>query len=404
MAEGLASLGHFGSFTPAPANSMSGRSLLPSIHDFSSSQYRYVVPTDAAEKRRTQNRIAQRNYRAKLKKRLEYLEQIANAGNANDISSEVDVINRRASMRSVHPDQPTPSASSASDQNPPCNTLYIGNLPRDVSEDKLKALMSTQSGYRRLCFRVKQIGPMCFVEFDDISSATKALNNLYGHELSNSTRGGLRFSYSKNPLGVRSGQPPETPADDNLETPKHILIKCTCGVSRDEEEMLQCENCGTWQHIGCYASPEEKTVEVHQRKDCASQQYQRRSSGESHMKMKTDVEQNVEPSASDGTLRWIVSDNPEGFKSKENMHAVRQKAMASYLKTEKGYMSFVPNYPQAAIHEPTGKIMKEVRSNITRESVYSPQVQDMVGKAKMDVTIPETSTGIDFTLPKLSAG
>jgi hypothetical protein len=39
--------------------------------------------------------------------------------------------------------------------------------------------------------------------------------------------------------------------------------------------------------------------------------------------------------ASDGGLRWIVSDNFEGFMSKENMHTVRQRAMASYLKAEK---------------------------------------------------------------------
>jgi hypothetical protein len=42
-----------------------------------------------------------------------------------------------------------------------------------------------------------------------------------------------------------------------------------------------------------------------------------------------------QPASSDGGLRWIVSDNLEGFKSKENMQTVRQTAMASFLKTEK---------------------------------------------------------------------
>jgi hypothetical protein len=56
-----------------------------------------------------------------------------------------------------------------------------------------------------LCFRTKQNGPMCFVEFDDISFATKALHELYGHTLHNSIRGGIRLCSSKNPLGVRSG-------------------------------------------------------------------------------------------------------------------------------------------------------------------------------------------------------
>jgi RNA recognition motif. (a.k.a. RRM, RBD, or RNP domain) len=101
------------------------------------------------------------------------------------------------------------------DQNPPCNTLYVGNLPIDTSEDELKALFSKQRGYKRLCFRTKQNGPMCFVEFEDISFATKALNELYGVQLHNSVKGGIRLSFSKNPLGVRAGQPgsnnPSTP-------------------------------------------------------------------------------------------------------------------------------------------------------------------------------------------------
>jgi RNA recognition motif. (a.k.a. RRM, RBD, or RNP domain) len=92
------------------------------------------------------------------------------------------------------------------DQNPPCNTLYVGNLPIDTSEDELKAMFSKQRGYKRLCFRTKQNGPMCFVEFEDVSFATKALNELYGVQLHNSVKGGIRLSFSKNPLGVRTGQ------------------------------------------------------------------------------------------------------------------------------------------------------------------------------------------------------
>ncbi|TAQ86768.1 hypothetical protein B7494_g4908 [Chlorociboria aeruginascens] len=97
------------------------------------------------------------------------------------------------------------------DQNPPCNTLYVGNLPIDTSEDELKAMFSKQRGYKRLCFRTKQNGPMCFVEFEDVSFATKALHELYGHPLHNSIKGGIRLSFSKNPLGVRSGQGMQSP-------------------------------------------------------------------------------------------------------------------------------------------------------------------------------------------------
>ncbi|KAI8946787.1 hypothetical protein F4801DRAFT_563251 [Xylaria longipes] len=97
------------------------------------------------------------------------------------------------------------------DQNPPCNTLYIGNLPIDTSEEELKAMFQKQRGYKRLCFRTKQSGPMCFVEFDDITQATRALYECHGKPLSNSVGDGIHISFSKNPLGVRSSQPAESP-------------------------------------------------------------------------------------------------------------------------------------------------------------------------------------------------
>ncbi|KAF5648306.1 WHI3-like protein [Fusarium sp. NRRL 52700] len=100
-----------------------------------------------------------------------------------------------------------PHANTA-DQNPPCNTLYVGNLPMDTAEEELKTLFSKQRGYKRLCFRTKGNGPMCFVEFEDIPFASKALTELYGKLLSNSNKGGIRLSFSKNPLGVRAGQNP----------------------------------------------------------------------------------------------------------------------------------------------------------------------------------------------------
>jgi hypothetical protein len=107
---------------------------------------------------------------------------------------------------SQHFARPTYPPVNPADQNPPCNTLYVGNLPMDTSEDELKAVFSKTRGYKRLCFRTKQNGPMCFVEFEDTSFATKALNELYGYMLHNSVKGGIRLSFSKNPLGVRSGQ------------------------------------------------------------------------------------------------------------------------------------------------------------------------------------------------------
>ena len=51
---------------------------------------------------------------------------------------------------------------------------------------------------------------MCFVEFEDVRAATVAMESLYGTMLSNSTKGGIRLSYSKNPLGVRPTPPMST--------------------------------------------------------------------------------------------------------------------------------------------------------------------------------------------------
>jgi RNA recognition motif-containing protein len=91
-------------------------------------------------------------------------------------------------------------STNPADQNPPCNTLYVGNLPPDTSEEELRILFSRTLGYKRLLFRNKSNGPMCFVEFEDTIYASQVLQDLQGHPLSNSIKGGIRLSFSKNPL------------------------------------------------------------------------------------------------------------------------------------------------------------------------------------------------------------
>ncbi|KAI7893090.1 uncharacterized protein EV154DRAFT_417569 [Mucor mucedo] len=86
------------------------------------------------------------------------------------------------------------------DQNPPCNTLYVGNLPMNTSQDELRSMFSSCPGFKRLSYKVKSNGPMCFVEFEDVPYATLALQEMHGNLLSNSINGGIRLSYSKNPL------------------------------------------------------------------------------------------------------------------------------------------------------------------------------------------------------------
>jgi RNA recognition motif-containing protein len=126
------------------------------------------------------------------------------------------------SQGNTSPQLPSPASGASSggstrngvDQNPPINTLYVGNLPTspppagmppDALEASLRDLFQSRPGFRRLSFKQKSSGPMCFVEFEDVQYATKTLNELYGHNLNGLVKGGgIRLSYSKNPLGVRT--------------------------------------------------------------------------------------------------------------------------------------------------------------------------------------------------------
>ncbi|KAI8580130.1 hypothetical protein K450DRAFT_280124 [Umbelopsis ramanniana AG] len=125
-------------------------------------------------------------------------------------SDDLTLSSRFLSMNNVASPLPSPglaatsyrsySSGNLTDQNPPCNTLYVGNLPPNTKEDELRQIFSRCMGYKRLCFRSKANGPLCFVEFDDVVRATQAMSELNGYILSNSLKGGIRLSFSKNPL------------------------------------------------------------------------------------------------------------------------------------------------------------------------------------------------------------
>ena len=51
-----------------------------------------------------------------------------------------------------------------------------------------------------MSFRVKNTGPMCFVEFEDVGCAGRALGEVNGETLEGIVKGGLRLSFSKHPL------------------------------------------------------------------------------------------------------------------------------------------------------------------------------------------------------------
>lgn len=152
-------------------------------------------------------------------------------------------VSRQASSKDV-PDLSllarVPPPANPADQNPPCNTLYVGNLPPDATEAELRSLFSPQKGFRRLSFRTKNQslanapgsssaqnsnhnhGPMCFVEFEDVAHATRALAELYGRALprpnGSNGKGGIRLSFSKNPLGVRGPGNPRRTSTNQIST------------------------------------------------------------------------------------------------------------------------------------------------------------------------------------------
>jgi len=109
-------------------------------------------------------------------------------------------------------------------ENPPCNTLYVGNLPMNTSEEELRLLFMKCPGYKRMSFRTKANGPMCFVEFEDVQCATSAMNEYYGTLLSTSTKGGIRLSYSKNPLGVRPFSLKNPSPESAIPEPKILVL------------------------------------------------------------------------------------------------------------------------------------------------------------------------------------
>ena len=126
--------------------------------------------------------------------------------------------------------------------NPPCNTLFIGNLGDGVNEAEIRGLFrcgkaqvallgrsqpicagacpnvtscthnlpplpylplprSHQPGFQQLKLVRGPKGVTCFIEFIDVPSAMAVHDAQQGAILASSDRGGIRIQYSKNPFG-----------------------------------------------------------------------------------------------------------------------------------------------------------------------------------------------------------
>ncbi|XWS20786.1 hypothetical protein CRYUN_Cryun31cG0132500 [Craigia yunnanensis] len=87
--------------------------------------------------------------------------------------------------------------------NPPCNTLFIGNLGENINEEELRGLFSAQPGFKQMKIMRQERHTVCFIEFDDVNTATNVHHSLQGAVIPSSGSVGMRIQYSKNPFGKR---------------------------------------------------------------------------------------------------------------------------------------------------------------------------------------------------------
>ncbi|KAK8914134.1 hypothetical protein KSP39_PZI023960 [Platanthera zijinensis] len=79
--------------------------------------------------------------------------------------------------------------------NPPCNTLFVGNLAENVVEDDLRGLFSIQPGYKQMKVLRHERNTVCFIEFEDVAAAVAVHINLQGAVLPSTGRIGIRIQY-----------------------------------------------------------------------------------------------------------------------------------------------------------------------------------------------------------------
>eukprot|EP01097_Dermamoeba_algensis_P002767 TRINITY_DN2095_c0_g1_i1.p1 TRINITY_DN2095_c0_g1~~TRINITY_DN2095_c0_g1_i1.p1 ORF type:complete len:181 (-),score=40.52 TRINITY_DN2095_c0_g1_i1:200-742(-) len=90
-------------------------------------------------------------------------------------------------------------------KNPPCTTLYIGNIPMSTTEDELRDILIRFAGFIKVKITPKEGANSlnAFAEFQDISFSSAALASLQGHQMEkpeSEVRGGLRVEYARNKM------------------------------------------------------------------------------------------------------------------------------------------------------------------------------------------------------------
>ncbi|GFP90546.1 RNA-binding protein with multiple splicing 2, partial [Phtheirospermum japonicum] len=79
--------------------------------------------------------------------------------------------------------------------NPPCNTLFIGNLGENINEEELRGLFTAQPGFKQMKVLRQERHTVCFIEFEDVNSATNVHRSLQGAVIPSSGSVGMRIQY-----------------------------------------------------------------------------------------------------------------------------------------------------------------------------------------------------------------
>ncbi|MBA0778925.1 hypothetical protein Gotri_003211, partial [Gossypium trilobum] len=79
--------------------------------------------------------------------------------------------------------------------NPPCNTLFIGNLGENINEEELRGLFSAQPGFKQMKILRQERHTVCFIEFEDVNSASNVHHSLQGAVIPSSGSIGMRIQY-----------------------------------------------------------------------------------------------------------------------------------------------------------------------------------------------------------------
>jgi len=79
----------------------------------------------------------------------------------------------------INPVNPTANTAARSSSKQPSNILYVNNFHPDVSERDLTRVFELQPGYQKLVIHKTGL-PFSFVYYDDIQTATKAMETLQG--------------------------------------------------------------------------------------------------------------------------------------------------------------------------------------------------------------------------------